>query len=81
MVDGKAHMRYKVTFDQDDLGYEAMMSSGVWRKKGSPTQTESKSEGLEDVRSVTGQAIVFHTEGIDALMGDKRNRQGYVVIV
>ena len=81
MVDGKTHMRYKVAFDQDDLGYEAMMISDGWRKKGSPIQIESKSEGLEDVRSLTGQEIVFHAEAIDALMGDQRNRQGYMVIV
>jgi N-acetylglucosamine kinase-like BadF-type ATPase len=81
MVDGKTHVRYKATLDQDDLGYEVMMSSDVWRKKGSPIQIESKSEGLEDVRSLTGQEIVFHAEAIDALMGDNRNRQGCVVIV
>jgi hypothetical protein len=78
MVDGKSYMRYKVAFDQDDLGYEAMMISDGWRKKGSIIQIESKSEGLEDARSLTGQEILFHAEVIDALMGDKRNRQGYV---
>ena len=81
MVDGKTHMRYKVAFDQDDLGYEAMMISDGWRKKGSLIQIESKSEGLEDVRSLTGQETLFHAEAIDALMGQKRNRQGYVLIV
>lgn len=78
MINGKTHMRYKVAFDQDDLGYEAMMISDGWRKKGSLIQIESKSEGLEDVRSLTGQETLFHAEIIDALMGDKRNRQGYV---
>jgi hypothetical protein len=78
MVDGKTYMRYKVAFDQDDLGYEAVMISDGWRKKGSIIQIESKSEGLEDARSLTGQEILFHAEVIDALMGDKRNRQGYV---
>ena len=37
--------------------------------------------GLEDVLSLTGQETLFHAEAIDALMGDKRNRQRYVVIV
>ena len=78
MVNGKTHMRYKVSFDQEDLGYEAMMISDGWRKKGSPIQIESKSEGLEDVRSLTGQETLFHAEAIDELMGEKRNRQGYV---
>lgn len=81
MVDGKTHMRYKVAFDQDDLGYEAMMISDGWRRKGSLLQIESKTEGLEDVRSLTGQETLFHAEAIDALMGQKRNRQGYVLIV
>ena len=81
MVDGKTHMRDKVAFDQDDLGYEAMMISDGWRKKGSLIQIESKTEGLEDVRSLTGQETLFHAEAIDALMGQKRNRQGYVLIV
>ena len=81
LVKGKMYMRYKVAFDQDDLGYEAMMISDSWRKKGSPIQIESKSEGLEDVRSLTRKEILFHAEAIDALMGQKRNRQGYVFVV
>jgi hypothetical protein len=81
MVDGKTHMRYKVAFDQDDLGYEAMMITEGWRKKGSIIQIESKTEGFEDVLSLTGKETLFHAEAIDVLMGDKRNRQGYVLVV
>ena len=71
-------LHYKLSFDKDMESAEDQMVK-EWRTKGSLIREESLTDGLEHPKSMTFEEIAFHAKAIDALMGLKSNRMGYLI--
>jgi hypothetical protein len=65
LVAGKRYHRYKISFDQDDLGLNQDMCF--------------VQEGTEDSRNMQFASIAMCAELLDKLMSKRRTRDGYVV--
>jgi Fe-S cluster biosynthesis and repair protein YggX len=65
LVAGKRYHRYKMSFDQDDLG----LNEDLWFVQ----------EGTEDTRNMPFSEIVVCAELLDKLMSKRRTRDGYVL--
>lgn len=76
--DKSISLYYKLSFEKDMESAEDQMVK-EWRAKGSLIQEESLTDGLEHPKSMTFEEIAFHAQAIDALMGLKSNRMGYLI--
>jgi hypothetical protein len=71
-------LHFKISFDKDMESAEDQMVKES-RKAGSLIREESKTDGLAHSKSMTFGEIAFHAQAIDALMGLKSNRMGYLI--
>ena len=71
-------LHYKLSFEKDMESAEDQMVK-EWRTKGSLIRDESKTDGVDHSKSMTFEEIASHAQAIDALMGLKSNRMGYLI--
>ena len=76
------YLKYKVDFDQTDLGYEIAMHSEANRsRKGNLSQidVEEKENGIENLTSLTHREVVFLADTIDQMMRLNKRKDGYII--
>lgn len=75
---GKAYLRYKIGFNNDDS-----IDEGAWvlknYRRNHDLLKQVVEDGLEDVLSMTGHEIATQAQVIHELMSLKRNRTGYLI--
>lgn len=67
LIAGKRYYRYKVSFDQNDLGLNQDMYFAA--------------EGSEDVRNMQFKSIAICAELLDKIMAKRRARDGYAILI
>lgn len=78
------YLRYKLSFDQDDLDAEIEMAAMGHRsslESNEMIKRESKEDGIENPLAMTPREIVYLAEVINKMMSINRTRDGYVLSV
>ena len=78
------YFRYKLSFDQDDLGPELEMIAQGYRSFGesnSMIRQESKEDGIENSMAMTYEEVAFQAQVINKMMEINRGRDGYVLSI
>lgn len=77
-IGGKAYLRYKIGFDNNDVPDEDIWIQKNYRRN-EQLKLEIIHEGIEDALSMTGHDIATLASVIDSLMGLNNNRTGYLI--
>jgi hypothetical protein len=78
------YLRYKLSFDQDDLDAEIEMTAMGHRsslQSNEMIKRESKEDGIENPLAMTSLEVVYLAEVINKMMSINRTRDGYVLSV
>jgi hypothetical protein len=78
------YLRYKLSFDQDDLDAEIEMTAMGHRsslESNEMIKRESKEDGIENPLAMTPREVIYLAEVINKMMSINRTRDGYVLSV
>jgi len=84
IYDGNIALRYKLSFDQDDLDAEFEMVTKGHRSslpENEAIRRESKEDGIENDLAMTYKEILFLAEIIHKAMSINRSKDGYVISI